>query len=177
MVKGTIVEKDKNSENYQAIAQMQYTKKEKKWFSVEDITNMKTMQKKNKQRKLKMNEWKKMTIPITIQGRLEQLQDRHFVVRYDPIGDGNSHFSAVSHLLNRIRLHTSPIILRQNVIVYLRHNPRTNARQTLELFVGRPWKVSLREMEQDRTYGDQITLQTISNTYVFQINAWHRCRR
>ena len=41
--------------------------------------------------------------------------------------------------------------------------------QPLELFLGRPWEMYLREMEQDGTYGDQITLQAISNTYTIQI--------
>ena len=56
----------------------------KKWFSVEDITNEKTIQKVNKQRKTR-NEWMvKMTMSITIQGKLDQFQDRSFIVRYNP---------------------------------------------------------------------------------------------
>ena len=56
----------------------------KKWFSVEDITNVKTIQKVNKQRKTR-NEWMvKMTMSITIQGKLDQFQDRSFIVRYNP---------------------------------------------------------------------------------------------
>ena len=44
-VEGTIVKKGKNSDKYQVIVQMPYTKKkEKKWFSIEDITNVKTTQ-------------------------------------------------------------------------------------------------------------------------------------
>ena len=75
----------------------------------------------------------------------------------------------MSYILNRIGLPTSPSILRQNVVEYLRHNPTNNASQPSEFFVGRPWEIYLREMEQDGTYGDQITLQTISNIYTFQI--------
>ena len=56
----------------------------KKWFSVEDITNVKTIQKVNKQQKTR-NEWMvKMTMSITIQGKLDQFQDRSFIVRYNP---------------------------------------------------------------------------------------------
>ena len=39
------MKKGKNSDKYQVIVQMPYTKKkEKKWFSIEDITNVKTTQ-------------------------------------------------------------------------------------------------------------------------------------
>ena len=147
---------------------MPYTKEKEKNGS-EDITKMKTTQKMNRQRKTR-NEWmEKMTMPITIQGRLDQFQDRSFIVRYNPKGDGNCQFSAVSYLLNRIGLYTSPRILRQNVVEYLRRNPTNNVGQPLELFVGRPWEIYLREMEQDGTYGDLVTLQAISNIYTIQI--------
>ena len=39
----------------------------------------------------------------------------------------------------------------------------------MELFSGRPWEMYLRKMDQDGTYGDQITLQAISNIYTIQI--------
>ena len=69
----------------------------KKWFSVEDITNVKIMQKMNKQRKTR-NEWMvKMTMSITIQGRLDKFQDRGFIVRYNPKRDVNCQFSAASY--------------------------------------------------------------------------------
>ena len=69
----------------------------KKWFSVEDITNVETMQNMNKQRKTR-NEWMvKMTMSITIQGRLDKFQDRGFIVRYNPKKDVNCQFSAASY--------------------------------------------------------------------------------
>ena len=128
------MKKDKNSDNYQVTVQMSYTKeKEKKWFSVEDITSVKTMQKMNRQRNTR-NEWmEKMPMSITIRGRLDQFQDRGFTVRYNPNGDGNCQFSALSYLLNRIELHTSPRLLRQNVVEYLRRNPTNNVGQPLEV--------------------------------------------
>ena len=81
------MKKGKNSDNYQFIVKISYTKeKEKKSFSVEDSTNVKTMQKINRQRKAR-NEWmEKMTMPITILGSLDQFQDRGFIVRYNPKG-------------------------------------------------------------------------------------------
>ena len=79
-----------------------------------------------------------MTMPITTQGRLDQFQDRGFIVRCNPKGDRNCQFSAASHLLNTIGLHTGPRILRQNVVEYLRHDPTNNVGQPLQLFVGRP---------------------------------------
>ena len=49
-VEGTIVKNGKNSDNYQVTVQMPYTKKKgKKWFSVADITNVKTIQKINRE--------------------------------------------------------------------------------------------------------------------------------
>ena len=81
------MKKGKNSDNYQFIVKISYTKeKEKKSFSVEDSINVKTMQKINRQRKAR-NEWmEKMTMPITILGSLDQFQDRGFIVRYNPKG-------------------------------------------------------------------------------------------
>ena len=76
-----------------------------------------------------------MTMPITIWRRPDQFHDRGFIVRYNPKGDGNCHFSAVCYSLNRIGLHTSPTILGQNVVEYLRCNPTSNIGQPLELFV------------------------------------------
>ena len=110
-----------------------------------------------------------MTMPITIRGRLYQFRDRSFIFRYNTKGDGNCQFSVVSYLLNRIGLHTSPRLLRQNVVEFLRRNPTNNVGQPLEFFVGRPWQIYLREMEQGGTYGDQVTLQPISNIYTMQI--------
>ena len=53
VVEGTILKKGMNSDNYQVIVQISYTNEneKKKCFSVEDITNVKIMQKMNRQRK------------------------------------------------------------------------------------------------------------------------------
>ena len=106
---------------------------------------------------------------ITIWGRLDQFQDHGFNVTYNTKGDSNCQFSATSYLLNEIGLHTSLRILRQNVFEYLLHNLTNNVCQHLELFVGRPWQIYRSEMEQDETYGDQITSQAFSNIYNIQI--------
>ena len=76
-----------------------------------------------------------MTILIIIWGRPDQFHDHGFIVRYNPKGDGNCHFSAVCYSLNRIGIHTSPRILAQNVVEYLRRNPTNNTGRSLELFV------------------------------------------
>ena len=126
-----------------------------------------------------------MTMPITTQGRLDQFQDHGFIVRCNPKGDGNYQFSAASHLLNTIGLHTGPRILRQNVVEYLRRIPTNNVGQPLQLFVGRSSDqqtmlgnlcsylladllIKLHEKKQVGTYEDQITLQAISNIYTIQ---------
>ena len=81
------------------------------------------MQKINRQRKNR-NEWmEKMAMPITIWRRLNQFQDRGFIVRYNHKRDGDCQFSDVSYFLDRIGLHISPRILRQNVVEYLSRNP------------------------------------------------------
>ena len=66
-------------------------------------------------------------------------------------------------------LNTSRRVLRQNFVEYLRRNSTDSVGQPLELLVGRHWKICLREMEQDRTSGDQIKLQAISDIYTIQI--------
>ena len=109
-----------------------------------------------------------MTRLITIRGRLDQFQDRGFIVRYNPMGDGNCQFSAISYLLNKTGLHTSPRILRQNVVEYLRCNPTNNVGH-LKLFLDRPSKIYLHEMKQDGTYEDLVMLKAISDMYPIQI--------
>ena len=89
-----------------------------------------------------------MTRLITIRGRLDQFQDRGFIVRYNPMGDGNCQFSAISYLLNKTGLHN------------VGH---------LKLFLGRPSKIYLHEMKQDGTYEDLVMLKAISDMYPIQI--------
>ena len=82
----------------------------KKWFSVEEDTSVKTMQKMNIQRKTRNECTEKLTMKIIIQGRLDQFQNRGFIVTFNPKRD--CQFSAASYLLNKIGLYTSPRILR-----------------------------------------------------------------
>ena len=109
----------------------------------------------------------KMTMPITIQGRLDQFQDRDFIVTCNPKGDGNCQFSALSNLLNRIGLHTSPRILRQNVVKCLKCNPANNVGKPLQLFLRKP--SDLPPWNGARwSFWKPNTLQAISNIYTIQ---------
>lgn len=60
------------------------------------------------------------------------------------------------------------MILRQNIVEYLRCNPTNNVGQAFKLFVCTPWEIYLREMQQNRICGEKIVLQTISNVNTIQ---------
>lgn len=60
------------------------------------------------------------------------------------------------------------MILRQNIVEYLRCNPTNNVGQAFKLFVCKPWEIFLPEMQQNRTCGEKIALKTISNVNTIQ---------
>ena len=106
----TIVKNCKNSDNYQVIVQMPYTKEKEKMVHCGGRYQRKNYAENEHTRKTRNECTEKLTMPITIQGRLDQFQSRGFIVTFNPKGD--CQFSAVSYLLNKIGLHTSPRILR-----------------------------------------------------------------
>lgn len=84
---------------------------------------------------------------------------------FDPPGDGNCQFHAISHALNRFGIYRSAQTLRADIINYLENNENDRDGWPLELFMGMPFSDYLSQMSRDSTYGDQLTLRAASDIY------------
>ena len=77
----------------------------------------------------------------------------------------------MANSLVTIGIFTSAERLREQLVQHLHEN---DLRQglSLALFVERPWSHYLREMSQDRTYGDHLTLQVAADILGISISIW-----
>ena len=78
-------------------------KKERKWVSVDDVTSLTLEQEKRKQKcaklskKKKIDYYKKDYIPMRRDDYAKAIEDQGFKLVYNPPGDGNCQFAALSH--------------------------------------------------------------------------------
>ena len=95
--------------------------------------------------------------------RLNQMTSPGKDIIFNPDKDGNCQFEATAFSLN---LHgvicITPNVLREGVVSYLRDNQVNLEYFPLELL---PWYNDVTIMSCDRIYGDQITLQAISDIF------------
>lgn len=98
---------------------------------------------------------------------LNQLTDQGYDINFSLDKDGNCQFEAIAISLNLHDVrYITPEFLIEPVVSYLRDNLVNVEYFPLEstgMFVGRPWDDYANDMPCDGTYGDQITLQTISD--------------
>ena len=86
-------------------------KEEKKQVSVDDITSLTLEQEKQKQKcaklpkKKKTDHYKKYYIPIRGDDYAKAIEDQGFELVYNPPGDGNCQFAALSHQAKRLSKH------------------------------------------------------------------------
>ena len=100
VVLGKINKTGKHGANYKVIFKNPETKSETtEQFSVEDLADL---SKKPKQGKIEtVNEkHKELLKPISRKDRYESFQEQGLQVTFDPLGDGNCHFSAIVHHLD-----------------------------------------------------------------------------
>ena len=110
-----------------------------------------------------------MLIPITHDECLQSMRDQGYEVLYDPAGDGNCQFSSVAFALRDLHIFRSAETLRNEVVSYLNSHDYSSDRIPLELFAGIPWSQYITEMARSGTFGDEITLRTISNMFNAEI--------
>ena len=110
-----------------------------------------------------------LLIPITHDECLQSMTDQGYEVLYDPPGDGNCQFSSVAFALRDLHIFRSAETLRNEVVSYLNSHDYSSDGIPLELFAGIPWSQYLTEMARSETYGDEITLCTISNMFNVEI--------
>ena len=87
-------------------------------FSVEDMVdyiNNNAAAEKNKTTKLQ-NLRKELLIPLTREDRLDAITNQGYAIIYDPPGNGDYQFAALTYLLQRIGVHRSPSTLRAKVV-------------------------------------------------------------
>lgn len=171
VVEGEIVRKSTKSDSYKVNFVPPGQKVQKtEWFSVEDVTGGENTSKELSMNKRKKTHIKNFYLPLTLDDRVVTFQDQGYNVVYNPRGDGNCQFSALSNFLQSNGFENcTPRSLRQEVVQYLRDNPLNSEGQPLELFAGMAWDNYLSEMERNGVYGDQITLHGIAALYRMQI--------
>ena len=161
VVEGTILKKGKHSDNYKVLlippGQTNFTEQ---WVSIEDIASAKHTNKTNSCRKPHRS---KYLIPLIGEAQLEAFKDQDYTIAYNPSGDGDCQFSALSYFLQRIGVYRSANIIRREIVQYLSENPNNSEGQPFKYFAGLLWSRYLNNMAQSGTYGDHITLQTASN--------------
>ena len=88
------------------------------WFSVEDMADYiksNVVGEKNKTTKLQ-NLRKELLIPLTTEDHLDAITNQGYAIIYDPPGNGDCQFAALTYLLQRIGVYCSPSTLRAEVV-------------------------------------------------------------
>ena len=100
VVEETILKKGKHSDNYKVLlippGQTNFTEQ---WVSIEDIASTKHTNKTNSCRKSHRS---KYLIPLTGEDRLEAFEDQGYIIAYNPSGDRDCQFSALSSSFKRL---------------------------------------------------------------------------
>lgn len=130
------------------------------WVSVENLTSTLASKKQTVYNKHK----KKFYIPVTKADRIENFKNMHIHVSYDPYGDGNCQFSAVAHQLSQFGLYRTHQCLRSDAVEHMEKN-----RAEYEHFVSGDFDLYLSSMHNNGTYGDHLTLLSLSREYNLQI--------
>ena len=119
ILEGKVIKKSKTLDRY--VVQFNHAKEKqpsKIWFSVEDMVdyiNNNAAAEKNKTTKLQ-NLRKELLIPLTREDRLDAITNQGYAIIYDPPGNGDYQFAALTYLLQRIGVHRSPSTLRAKVV-------------------------------------------------------------
>ena len=150
-------------------------------MSVEDITSLTARKEKRKREAArrhlthsnqdkqkdtkKSDHRKKFRIVMTRQEHYQPFLDQGYEVSYNPAGDGNCQFAALSWFLRHLGILHSEETLRKQIVDYHNNNPLSQDGFPLELFVGVPSSQYLANMSHNGAYGDHITLQAMANVY------------
>lgn len=95
---------------------------------------------------------------------------------FNPPGDGSCQFEAYAHQLNKIGIYTSGASARESAVNYMLKNPyiaHENKKTHLFQFVDKhdheDWDSYLTAMKRRATYGNNLTLQALSNVYRYNV--------
>ena len=89
----------------------------------------------------------------------DRLEEVHFLISYDPPGEGNCQFSVICESLRSVGIDRSEETAREKIVEYLENHPH------LQNFTTVAWPTYIETMEQDGTHGDHLTLQAAEDLY------------
>ena len=146
---------------------------ERRWFSVVDITSLTLRDEKLKQKAAKIDKQKrkmhreKFFVPMGSNDYLKVIEDQGYEPVYNPPGNGNCQFAALTYQLSSLGISRSPKTLREEIVRYLQTHPLDEDGFPLYEWVPHfdSWPAYLAHMAQDHTYGDQLTLFAAANLY------------
>ena len=122
VILGTVVKIGKNDNTYKIkFKNPKSSSLMSDWFSVEDIADFKKKADKINDNNTKHNK-SKYYIPLTKNDRYALFNDQGYTVLFDPPGDGNCQFHALSNALGRFGIHRSAQLLRADIINYFEDN-------------------------------------------------------
>ena len=158
---------------------VQYDDKEK-WFSVRNIVSSTMNNQAKREGRTAMELQKgfktsKFAIASSHKSNIVHLRDDFGLpLSFDPVGDGDCQFAAIADQLQLINItgNISASVLRAQAVSYLANTPCLGNQNTTTWFASLVQETRgsyLDRMAERGSYGDQITLQAISEHYNVQI--------
>ncbi|MES9901347.1 MAG: hypothetical protein ABW168_01535 [Sedimenticola sp.] len=149
------------------------------WTGVDNITSVTQATEIGKQneighrlkskgdKKRKKAHRKRYYVPLTPDDRANAFDiynDGSVCTIFNPPGDGNCQFEALSHQLSYKGIHRNSVTLRQQAVKHMEENP-----SRFQPFVTEDYDSYLSCMKNEGTYGDHVTLQALADVYNMQI--------
>lgn len=103
---------------------------------------------------------------------VQAIDDQGFELVYNPPGDGNWQFAALSHQVRKLGILRSPETMRKEIVTYLESNPYDSTGFPLLEHLADEfdsWNDYINHMAWDGSYGDQLTLYVAANLYNIDI--------
>ena len=133
------------------------------WFSVEDLADLE----KPNEHEIKRSKYhSKLLEPITREDRYQNFMDQGFALDFDPPGDGNCQFEAISGQLASLGIHRTPQMVRNEIIGYLTEHSTDQDGWPLHLWMhDESFCGYLSRISRDKEYGDHLTLRAAADLY------------
>ena len=91
-----------------------------------------------------------------------------YSVSFDPPGDGNGQFHAITHALSHYGIYRSVQSLRADIVRHLENSPNDHDGVPLELFMGMLFGDYVGQIARDGIFGEQLRLRAASKIYNIQ---------
>ena len=132
------------------------------WFSV-DLADLE----KPNEHEIKRSKYSKLLEPITREDRYQNFMDQGFDLEFDPPGDDNCQFGAISSHLASLGIHPTPQMVRNEIIGYLTEHSTDQDGWPLDLVMhDESFSGYLSRMSRDKECGDHLTLRAAADLYV-----------